>query len=149
MHVSLVEIQCRDFSVVSCSSKSININSTLLKHISYNNLPILFACSSHYLLFIYSLTGPLMVESLTIESLTVESPMVKSLTVALQASLNRLQACPNRLQLNCLRSNRLQCYADRLCNRVLLGHCIYLFSLPKSLKYKHKYLTQNYFISKL
>ena len=31
MSTLLVEIQCQDFSVVSCSSKNININSTLLK----------------------------------------------------------------------------------------------------------------------
>ena len=55
-------IQCQDFSVVSCSSKSTNINSTLLKCIGYNNVPILFACSPHwYLLFVCSLTWPLMV----------------------------------------------------------------------------------------
>ena len=40
MRVLLVEIQCQDFSIVSCSSKSISINSTMLKCISYNNLPI-------------------------------------------------------------------------------------------------------------
>ena len=149
MRTSLVEILlCQDFSVVSCSSKSININSTLLKRISYNNLPILFACSPHwYLLFIYSLIGPLMVwiaygriaygwiaygriayscitgesESLTVESLTVESltGMSQSLTVN-RLRLNRLRS--NRLGSNHLRSNRLRCYADRLCDRVLLGH---------------------------
>ena len=38
MRTSLVEIQRQDFSVVSCSSKSFNIHSTLLKRKGYNNI---------------------------------------------------------------------------------------------------------------
>ena len=62
-------------------------------------------------------------ESLTVESLTVESltGMSQSLTVN-RLRFNRLQS--NRLGSNHLRSNRLRCYADRLCDRVLLGHRI-------------------------
>ena len=98
MRTLLVEIQCQDFSVVSCSSKSTNINSTLLKCIGYNNLPILFACSPHwYLLFVCSLTWPLMVW------IAYDRIAYAWLSNRLQL---HLQVSPNRLQLTRLRSNR-------------------------------------------
>ena len=60
-------------------------------------------------------------ESLTVDWFTVESLMGMPNRLQLNhLQLNRLQS--NRLRSNHLRSNRLRCYADWLCDRVLLGH---------------------------
>ena len=69
-------------------------------------------------------------ESLTVKSLTVELPTVQSLTVksftvqslTAESLTAALGVCPNCLQLNRLRSNRLWYYTHWLCDGVLLGH---------------------------